>query len=155
MITCECLSPAAPPTCRHNLTSISSLGDPRAGVCTTLVHITGAVMWDSIGSIAVGGLMGATAWFLISRNRQMLIGDHSVPFSILPRSGLAHTAACPSPPCTFNGLGNRHPDRCQTYHMPCTNSSEEHAFGVPLQCGASCSQMRSPTCPVLCCAALC
>ena len=45
-----------------------------AGACTTLVHITGAVMWDSIGSIAVGGLMGATAWFLISRNRQMLIG---------------------------------------------------------------------------------
>ncbi len=47
---------------------------PAAGACTTAVHFTGSVMWDSIGSICVGALMGATAWFLISRNRQMLIG---------------------------------------------------------------------------------
>lgn len=45
-----------------------------AGLCTALVHFTGMVMWDSIGSISVGLLMGFTAWFLISRNRQMLIG---------------------------------------------------------------------------------
>ena len=38
------------------------------------MHFTGLVMWDSIGSICVGAMMGATAWFLISRNRQMLIG---------------------------------------------------------------------------------
>ena len=44
------------------------------GACTAAVHFTGNVMWDSIGSICVGALMGATAWFLISRNRQMLIG---------------------------------------------------------------------------------
>ena len=50
------------------------LGDITTGTCMTLVHFTGAVVWDSIGSICVGGLMGATAWFLISRNRQMLIG---------------------------------------------------------------------------------
>lgn len=45
-----------------------------SGACTTLVHFTGQVMWDSIGSICVGAMMGVTAWFLISRNRQMLIG---------------------------------------------------------------------------------
>jgi hypothetical protein len=36
-------------------------------------------MWDSIGSICVGAMMGVTAWFLISRNRQMLIGAPGLP----------------------------------------------------------------------------
>ena len=66
-----------------------------AGVCTGLVHFTGHVMWDSIGSICVGCLMGATAWFLISRNRQMLIGAHksgALLLPLLPRTSCGYRA---------------------------------------------------------------
>merc|ERR1711908_58254 len=43
-----------------------------------LAYVTGNHMWDAIGTIGIGGLLGAGAMFLISKNRQMLVGM-SVP----------------------------------------------------------------------------
>ena len=40
-------------------------------------------MYDAIGSIAVGGMMGATAIFIINRNRVFLGG--AVPLASLTR----------------------------------------------------------------------
>lgn len=45
-----------------------------AGVATYVAWYTGNSIFDAIGSISVGCLLGATAVFLIQRNRQLLIG---------------------------------------------------------------------------------
>jgi len=45
-----------------------------AGVCTALTHHTGNAMWDAAGSIAVGGLLGMIAMFLVQKNRDLLLG---------------------------------------------------------------------------------
>ncbi|CAD7697363.1 unnamed protein product [Ostreobium quekettii] len=45
-----------------------------AGLCTALSSYTGSTMWDSLGSIFVGILMGGVATFLIRMNRSFLIG---------------------------------------------------------------------------------
>ncbi len=39
-----------------------------------LTHITGAPYWDPLGSIAIGILLGGVAFFLIAKNRALLIG---------------------------------------------------------------------------------
>uniref|UniRef100_A0A7I4C918 Cation efflux protein transmembrane domain-containing protein n=1 Tax=Physcomitrium patens TaxID=3218 RepID=A0A7I4C918_PHYPA len=45
-----------------------------AGIALTAAEITGNPMWDALGSIVVGGLLGGVALFLIQRNRQALLG---------------------------------------------------------------------------------
>jgi len=45
-----------------------------AGTCLTLTYITGNILWDSVGSIAVGTVMAISAIFLIQRNRLALLG---------------------------------------------------------------------------------
>jgi solute carrier family 30 (zinc transporter), member 9 len=45
-----------------------------AGTGITLTHITGNVMYDAAGTIAVGTLLGGVAMMLITKNRAMLVG---------------------------------------------------------------------------------
>lgn len=50
------------------------LGCGIAGSALLAVQVTGNPMFDSMGSIAVGGLLGATALYLINSNRLLLLG---------------------------------------------------------------------------------
>eukprot|EP00891_Asterochloris_glomerata_P007437 jgi/Astpho2/7437/fgenesh1_pm.00114_%23_25_t len=45
-----------------------------AGIATFLTWQTGSGVWDALGSITIGILLGVTAVFLIQKNRQLLIG---------------------------------------------------------------------------------
>ncbi len=46
----------------------------RAGASTWAVHLTGNAVYDAMGSITIGGLLGCTAVFLIQQNRSLLLG---------------------------------------------------------------------------------
>eukprot|EP00939_MAST-03C_sp_MAST-3C-sp1_P003894 g3894.t1 len=45
-----------------------------AGCGITLTHITGNVIFDAVGTVAVGGLLGAVAIMLVTKNKDMLVG---------------------------------------------------------------------------------
>ena len=49
-------------------------GAPAAGASTWAVHVTGNAVYDAVGSITIGCLLGVTAVFLIQQNRSLLIG---------------------------------------------------------------------------------
>ncbi|XP_046852744.1 zinc transporter 9-like [Xenia sp. Carnegie-2017] len=49
-----------------------------AASCLSLTSYTGNVVFDAVGSIAIGGLLGIVAIFLISRNADFLVG-RSIP----------------------------------------------------------------------------
>ena len=40
-----------------------------------MTHVTGLAMYDALGSVMIGCLLGCTAIFLIGQNRSLLIGD--------------------------------------------------------------------------------
>ena len=71
-----------------------------AGVATVLVHATGNPVFDAVGSIAIGALLGATACFLIQQNRSFLIGAQRGPL-------LAQHAV--GRPRSVRGMTVRHP----------------------------------------------
>ncbi|KAJ9529803.1 hypothetical protein QJQ45_022205 [Haematococcus lacustris] len=50
-----------------------------AAACTALAHATANPMWDAVGSILVGGLLGCIAMFLVQRNRDLLLGRSMSP----------------------------------------------------------------------------
>eukprot|EP00753_Platysulcus_tardus_P008268 PLAT15861.1.p1 GENE.PLAT15861.1~~PLAT15861.1.p1 ORF type:complete len:401 (+),score=111.14 PLAT15861.1:435-1637(+) len=50
-----------------------------AASCLAMSHWTGNAMWDSLGSITIGGLLGGVAVFLIQKNREALIGTSLPP----------------------------------------------------------------------------
>ncbi|BDA46259.1 Zinc transporter 9 [Coccomyxa sp. Obi] len=45
-----------------------------AGASTWAVHLTGNAVYDALGSITIGCLLGCTAVFLIQQNRSLLLG---------------------------------------------------------------------------------
>ena len=40
-----------------------------------MTHVTGLAMYDALGSVMIGCLLGCTAIFLIGQNRSLLIGE--------------------------------------------------------------------------------
>jgi zinc transporter 9 len=53
--------------------SAAIIGLVIATACTGLTYVTGNVVYDGIGSILIGGLLGATAVFLIRKNTMYAI----------------------------------------------------------------------------------
>ena len=52
--------------------SVAVVGVGIAAACIGMTHVSGDPMYDALGSIAVGGMLGAVAVFIINRNRQLL-----------------------------------------------------------------------------------
>ena len=65
-----------------------------AGVATYVAWYTGNSIFDAIGSISVGCLLGATAVFLIQRNRQLLIGTFATRLSDIHLTHITLHASC-------------------------------------------------------------
>ena len=45
-----------------------------AAIATALTHYTGSALYDACGSIGIGCLLGGIAYWLVAKNRQLLIG---------------------------------------------------------------------------------
>lgn len=60
-----------------NVTKLDVFCVAFAAIATYMTWVTGNSIFDAMGSISVGVLLGATAIFLIQRNRQLLIGRTS------------------------------------------------------------------------------
>lgn len=58
--------------------SAAVLGVVIAAACMSLTHYTGNPLYDAVGSIAIGSLLGLVALFIIRTNTQILIG-RSIP----------------------------------------------------------------------------
>jgi zinc transporter 9 len=66
----------------HDPTSVSEFAEDAAavtgcgiaGIALLAAHYTGDISYDAFGSIAVGGLLGLTATYLINSNRLLLLG---------------------------------------------------------------------------------
>ena len=58
--------------------SVAVLGVLTASSCLALTYATGSHVYDAIGSVCIGGLLGAVALFLIKRNSDALMG-RSIP----------------------------------------------------------------------------
>lgn len=57
-----------------------------AGIATFLTWQTGSGVWDALGSITIGILLGVTAVFLIQKNRQLLIGEPAMSCTVRCRT---------------------------------------------------------------------
>ena len=44
-----------------------------------MTQFTGTALWDAVGSIGIGCLLGVIATFLVSKNRQLLLGRSMNP----------------------------------------------------------------------------
>ena len=44
-----------------------------------MTHYTGTAVWDAVGSIGIGLLLGVIATFLVQKNRQLLLGRSMNP----------------------------------------------------------------------------
>jgi len=65
-----------------------------AGVSTWATHMTGLAMYDAIGSITIGLLLGCTAVFLIGQNRSLLIGARAPCCPVAASSARNGVRAC-------------------------------------------------------------
>mmetsp|Transcript_39150 Transcript_39150/g.91200 ORF Transcript_39150/g.91200 Transcript_39150/m.91200 type:complete len:397 (-) Transcript_39150:36-1226(-) len=54
--------------------AVAVLGCGIAAGCLTLSHMTGNPLYDSLGSLVIGGLLGCAAMLLIDKNRALLLG---------------------------------------------------------------------------------
>jgi len=59
--------------------AVACIGVLIALACIGLAHLTGDPLWDAIGSILIGLLMGAIAVWLGVKNRELLLGRAAAP----------------------------------------------------------------------------